>query len=236
MVFANVVESDIVQAYEKDYYQTIYHDYESDRNIHDKNNIQFLQDIEKHFSPGTMIEIGSAFGFFLDTAKKRKWETTGYEMSEYASMIARDKYHQNIKTTDFLKDVIPNKVDLIAMFDTIEHLLKPSHYIEKFSQTLKPGGGLIITTGDISSFVARLSGIKWRMIYPPLHIYYYSPKTITRLLEKYGFEILSITRESKYQNLNSILQHLFGIPKKVIPAIPISVNIGDIMQVIARKR
>ena len=236
LIYANVVESDIIQAYEKDYYKTIYQDYESDKNIHDKNNTRLLENNEKYFSSGRMIEIGSAFGFFLEAAKNRNWKATGYEISAYASMIARDTYHQDIKTADFLKDVIPEKVDLIAMLDTIEHLLAPSRYIEKISQSLKPGGGLVITTGNISSFVAQVFGVRWRMIYPPFHVYYYSPQTITLLLEKYGLEVLTISQESKYQNLNSILKYLFGVNKKDVLAIPIKADIGDIMQVIARKR
>jgi len=182
-----------------------------------------------------MIEIGSAFGFFLDLARRRGWKAYGYETSEYASMIARTKYHQDVKTVDFLTDDTKTKANVICMFDTIEHLLKPSLYIEKISDTLKDGGGLVITTGDISSWVARVSGKKWRMIVPPLHIYYYSRTTITTLLEQYGFKILSISNESKYQNLNSILKYQFGINKKAVPQLPVKINIGDIMQVVAKK-
>ncbi len=235
LIFSNVTESDIVHAYEIDYYKKIYPDYESDSNIHARNNIKLLHHIERYFSPGTLIEIGSAFGFFLDAAAKNKWKVFGFEKSEYASMIARTKYHQDVRTADFLDADIQCKVDLICMFDTIEHLLKPSLYIEKISKTLTKGGGLIITTGDISSMLARICGKNWRMVLPPLHVYYYSRKTITRLLERFGFEILSITTESKDQNLNSILKHLFRIDKNAIPAIPIKVNVGDIMLIIARK-
>jgi SAM-dependent methyltransferase len=236
LIYANVVESDIENAYEMDYYKSVYPDCESDRNIHEINNVMMLQKIEDYFSPGTMIEIGSAFGFFLEIAGRRKWKAAGYEMSKYASMIARTQYHQDVKNADFLADDIRDKVDVICMFDTIEHLLRPSLYIEKISHTLKNGGGLVVTTGDISSWVARIFGKRWRMFVPPLHVYYYSRKTITRLLERFGFEILSISNESKYQNLNSILKYQFGINKKAIPRIPIKVNIGDIMQTITAKK
>jgi SAM-dependent methyltransferase len=234
LIYTNVSESDILHAYEIDYYKSVYPDYENDRNIHELNNMKLLQKIERYFAPGTLIEIGSAFGFFLAAAGRRNWNAYGYETSEYASTVARTKYHQDVRTVDFLVDPLPAKVDLICMFDTIEHLLRPSLYVEKISSSLKPGGGLVITTGDISSWAARLSGKRWRMIVPPLHVYYYSRKTITRLLEKYGFKILSISNEWKYQNLNSIFTYQFGIDKKAIPQIPIRVNLGDIMQVIAR--
>lgn len=235
LVFADVKESDIVNVYEEDYYKSVYPDYESDKNIHELNNIKLLEKIETYFTPGTMIEIGSAFGFFLEVAGKRKWKAVGYEMSEYASGLARTKYLQDVRTVDFLADSIQSPVDVICMLDTIEHLLRPSLYIEKISHTLKNNGGLIVSTGDISSWFSRLSGKRWRMFVPPLHIYYYSRTTITYLLEKYGFKILAIHSDSKYQNFNSILKYQFGFNKRSMPQIPIKVNAGDIMQVIARK-
>ncbi len=236
LVFANVTQSDILHAYEQDYYKKFYPDYESDSNIHERNSIAMLRSIEKYFAPGCLIEIGSAFGFFLGIAAKRNWRGTGYEMSGYASAMARDKYHQDVRTTDFLLADIREQVDVVVMFDTIEHLLNPSLYVEKIYKTLKDGGGLIITTGDLSSGFARVFGKKWWMFVPPLHVYYYSRETITRLLERYGFEVLSITADSKYQNLNSIFQYAFGIKKELLPSFPVKVNMGDIMQVIARKR
>lgn len=234
LVYANVTENDTENIYEMDYYKQVYPDYESDKNIHDLNNKRLLQKIEEYFSPGTIVEIGSAFGFFLDAAGRRGWKSLGYETSEYASRIARERYHQNIRK-DFLSDTTNTNVDVVCMFDTIEHLLKPSQYIEKIFHIIPQGGGLIITTGDLSSWMSRVLGKRWRMIVPPLHVYYYSPKTITRLLEAHGFDIVSISHEAKYQNLNSMFQYLLGLNKNTMPKIPIPVNFWDIMLVIARK-
>lgn len=235
LIFADVSESDILNTYEMDYYKNVYPDYQSDKNIHERNNGALLKEIEKYFVPGRMIEVGSAFGFFLDSATKRKWKSVGYEMSQYASEIARTQYHQDVRNADFLTHDSEDKVDLVCMFDTIEHLLRPSLYIEKISKILKKEGGVVITTGDISSFFSKICGQRWRMIAPPIHVYYYSRKTITLLLKKYGFEILSISTESKYQNLNSVLKYVVDIDKKLIPAIPIKINLGDLMLVIAKK-
>jgi hypothetical protein len=73
------------------------------------------------------------------------------------------------------------------------------------------------------------------MVAPPLHVYYYSQLTISQLLKQHGFEILSISHEAKYQNLNSMFQYLLGLNKNTIPQIPVKVNFGDIMLVIAKK-
>ncbi len=235
LVYAQVRPDEISDLYEMDYYKTVYPDYESDRNIHERNNIRVLEKIEAHFRPGRMIEVGSAFGFFLDAATKRGWKASGYEMSVYASGIARQKYHCDVRGEDFLTAEIQDSVDVVCMFDTIEHLLAPSSFVERACSMLKKDGGLVVTTGDLSSLMARVTGKNWRMIEPPLHVYYYSRETLTRLLRQHGFEVLSVSHESKYQNLNSIFTHVFGVSKEAVPQIPIPVNLGDIMLVIAKK-
>jgi 2-polyprenyl-3-methyl-5-hydroxy-6-metoxy-1,4-benzoquinol methylase len=235
LVYSNVSESDTNNIYEKDYYTKVYPDYESDRNIHDRNNLLLIRDIERFFSPGSMIEIGSAFGFFADAASKRGWKFTGFETSEYASTIAKTRNHQNVLSEDFITSNFQGDLDVVCMFDTIEHLLKPSLYIEKIAGALKKGGGLVITTGDLSSLLAKIQGKSWRMVVPPLHVFYYTQKTLSRLLTQYGFKVLDISHPAKYQNLNSMFKYQFGINKALLPKIPIKINFGDIMLVIAQK-
>lgn len=235
LIYTDIKPSNINNAYEIDYYKKVYPDYESDINTHYLNNTLILQKIEQNFNIGSLVEIGSAFGFFLKCARERNWKTLGFETSKYASMIARQKYNNNVLNSDFLSYHFENNVDIVVMLDTIEHLLNPSLFIKKCAEIIKPHGGIILTTGDINSFFARMFFKKWRMIQPPLHIYYYSPKTITSLLEKHGFSIISITHPGKYQNINSIIQYLFGIKKNKFAKIPIKVNVGDIMMVVAKK-
>lgn len=236
LVYANVNKSDIENAYEEGYYKNVYPDYESDRNIHLMNNDILLDQIGKYFSLGTLLEIGSAFGFFVGSAASRGWKALGYENSRYASQVAQERYKQNVRNEDFLDAEIDKPVDIVCLFDTIEHLLRPSIYIEKISNILSKGGGLILTTGDIGCLFSRILRRRWRMLAPPLHIYYYSPETISCLLEKYGFEIVSINHPHKYQNFNSILQYLFRINKNKLPHIPIRINLGDIMLIIAKRK
>lgn len=235
LVFADVSQADIVEAYEKDYYKNVYPDYEDDKGIHYKNSHEVLKDIEAHFKPGILLEIGSAFGFFLQAASERGWKAFGYETSSYAAAIARETYRCDVNNIDFLTDGQELNPDVVCMFDTIEHLLHPSLYIEKAARILKKGGGLVISTGDIASLLGRISGKRWRMITPPLHVYFYSRQTLSKLLETYGFKVVSIKSVYKYQNLNSIFRFLFNVDKSAIPKLPLKIGLGDVIQVIATK-
>ena len=54
---------------------------------------------------------------------------------------------------------------------------------------------------------------EWILIHPPSHIHYFSKKTITLLLEKNGFEVLSIKSCGYYRNLNFMLNKIGIISK-----------------------
>ena len=236
LIFSDVKPEDIYSGYEKNYYLNEYPDYESDKVIHLKNNNILLDEIEKYYPKGKLIEIGSAFGFFLSAAISRNWQVEGFEISEYASKLAVDKYKLPVRNEDFLSAELNGKYDLVVMLDTIEHLLNPDLFIEKISKITQPGSGLVITTGDINSLYSKIFGKKWRLIAPPMHIYYYNPCSVTYLLNKFGLDVLSISHPSKYFNLGSAIQYLFKINKSKERIVPIKINLGDVMLVIARKK
>jgi 2-polyprenyl-3-methyl-5-hydroxy-6-metoxy-1,4-benzoquinol methylase len=138
LIFADV---DNIPIYNEDYYKTVYPDYERDIVIHRKNNEMLLNCIERWFSVGRLLEVGSAFGFFVQCAKRRGWDAMGLEISQYSSNIATQKYKCRVENEDFLEKQFHYGFDLVCMIDTIEHLSKPSLYIEKVARTVKYGGG-----------------------------------------------------------------------------------------------
>ncbi len=233
LVYARVRRDDVEGAYGEGYYMSVYPDYESDRNVHLRTAGRLLGEVEGHFEPGRMVEIGSAFGFFLEAAVARGWDAVGYETSGHAATIARERYGQDVRRADFLDADIEGGVDVVCMLDTIEHLLRPSLFLERAAELLREGGGLVLTTGDISSPIARLCGRRWRMVAPPLHVYYYSVDTLTRLLAKCGFRVVSVTHPPRYQNLGSIIRYMLRGTRLAVPRIPVRVNLGDVMMVVA---
>jgi SAM-dependent methyltransferase len=235
LVSADLTPEDIAGAYDADYYKTAYPDYELDAKIHARNAEIVLDRIERLIEPGRLIEVGSAFGFFLQVASRRGWRITGYEMSDHAASIARERYGLDVRAEDFGVASIEGEADLVVMLDTIEHLLEPGAMIDKCSRTLRAGGLLYLTTGDLDSLFAKICGHRWRMIAPPLHVYYFTPDILRRLLGKYGLEVVQIVHPPKYHDIASIVRY-FSRGRISLPwSLPIPVNVGDTMAVLARK-
>ncbi len=135
----------------------------------------------------------------------------------------------------------------MVMWDTIEHLARPDLFLAAAARDLRPGGHIAITTGDISSLVARFRGRRWRMIHPPTHLHYFSADTLRLMLDRAGFDVVHLSHPGVTRNLQSALYIILAL-KVGAPALfdvvrrlrvfdfPVTVNLFDIMFVIARRR
>lgn len=201
-------------------------------------NFNKLKTLKKQNS--NLLELGCAYGFFLDIAKNY-FKCSGIEISEHAANIAISK-NLNVKQGDFLKlqDFVNEQYDIIAMFDLIEHLSDPRNTIKKIHEKLAPEGVIIITTGDVGSVLSKIMKKNWRLLTPPQHLFYFSKKTIRMLLEQNGFKILSIDYPFKFVPLSLITYQLTRITKinfkfLNIPKFGLYINLFDSMRIIAVK-
>ncbi len=194
-----------------------------------------------------LFEIGCAYGFFLDEVKRSVAAASGIDIA--AEAVAQGVARLGVDATcgDYLTTPLPQPPDIIAMWDTIEHLARPDEFIAKAAADLAPGGHIAITTGDIGSAFARFRGKRWRMIHPPTHLHYFSAATLTKLLEAKGFELVHVSHPGVTRNVQSALYiilalklgqpWLFRLARAMrVFDFRLTMNLFDIMFVIARKR
>ncbi len=226
-----------------------YLDYLGDEALLKRNFRRRLKHIRKRCPGGRLLEIGSAYGFFLDLARAH-FQTVGFEINWEAARHAREVLGLDVRTDDFLladEHTIGGKVDVTVMWDVIEHLERPDRFLARIAELSTPGAILCLTTGDIGSVLARWRGRKWRMIHPPSHLHYFDRNTITRLLGNHGFEVIDIRAIGVARSLRQILYSLlvlglrlpvaYRVLESVIPAAwGVTLNTFDIMQVTASRR
>lgn len=186
-----------------------YYDYQSDKDVLQRNFRTQITRLLRLVPSGRLLEIGSAYGFFLDVARHH-WDVVGMDVSEEGVRHGREVLGLPIFRGDFLDAPDqPESFDLICLWDTIEHLPRPVQTIEKAARWLKPGGALVMTTGDIGSFVARVRGARWRQIHPPTHLFYFSRKTLRRAVEQAGLRVRTVTSIGYWRSLRSMLYGIF---------------------------
>jgi 2-polyprenyl-3-methyl-5-hydroxy-6-metoxy-1,4-benzoquinol methylase len=86
-------------------------------------------------------------------------------------------------------------LDVLTMFDVIEHVPDPLGDLRKAFDLLAPGGLVVLSTPNIDGLFPRLSlPLAKKLDYwphpePPYHLYQFSARTLAAMLEKAGFEI-----------------------------------------------
>ena len=160
---------------------------------------------------GKILDVGCGLGFFVKTIQTKKpgWEATGYEMSLSAVKFA--KAHNGLKLVyagQVEKSRIPkNSIDIITLWDVIEHIPKPQPLLKYLHSLLKPGGIFFIQTPNFpiqllkAQLKVKLKGMRPNGHYLEAkdHINDYSIKTISMLGEQCGF------REPEFHILKPIL-------------------------------
>lgn len=226
-----------------------YRDYASERDLFVRQFELRLKTLLRYLPTGRrhrLFEIGAAYGFFLDLARRHFDQVSGIDLSREAAAYARDTVGVAVAAGDFLEYPLEGQLDAVCMWDTIEHLAYPASYIEKVAAHLAPGGVVAITTGDIGSPLARWRKGKWRQIHPPSHLHYFSKRTLRLLLEKYGLEVCYTGYAGCYRSVDTIAYIVLAL-KRGMPGLYTKLkatgllnwsfysNVYDIVYVIARK-
>lgn len=203
--------------------------------------------LKKYISGGRLIEIGCAYGHFLNLARS-DFETKGYEISPSAVRHCVDRLGLDVVQENFDAALVsPSSVDAVVMWDCIEHLNAADRFIKKASEVLKPNGLLALTTGNIESLVAQIRGQHWRMIHPPTHLHYFSKRSLKVLLERNGFEIVEMRTDIFWRSFRQVAYRLFVKGNRPLPwvyqaltRLPwdpcIPLNLFDILFIVACKR
>ena len=161
----------------------------------------------------TLLDSGANTGVFLNRVRPQVGAVSGLEPSGEAAANARSEFGLDVQTALIGEaDLAPDSVDIITMWDVIEHLYAPRDDLSKLLRTLKPGGKIFISTHDIESRLARISGARYPLLMYQ-HFFHFSPKTLGDLMRQVGFEIDGV--EYFYKSWS--VAYLVNLPEKTAP-------------------
>lgn len=155
-----------------------------------------------------MLEVGCGTGCFLRQAHAAGWNARGVEVSPYAVERARER---GLSVTCAAAEDIElgrSTYDGIALWDVIEHVRDPAGLVRALGCALRPGGVLALSTGDITSLCARLSGRRWHLFNLPEHLYFFSPQALRRILGAAGLRLCRVVREVNWVPMAYLLERL----------------------------
>lgn len=90
-------------------------------------------------------------------------------------------------------DTLDNEsASLISMNDMIEHLFDPESFLTQCSKKLTKGGAISIACPNGEGFDYQIMKEMTVNLTPPEHLNYFNPHSLTLLLEKTGFKVISV--------------------------------------------
>ncbi len=184
-----------------------YVDYGRDKPLIVKNMSHVLDELVRVVSAGKLLDVGCAYGYFMELAKARGFDPYGIEPSAHAGsqaqkLLGKKKVQMGrLDETSFSS----GSMDVVSLLDVFEHLGDPRAALKQINALLKPGGYTMIATGDSRSLLPRILKRRWTFYIPPQHLFFFHRDLMAALLREAGFEPVKVFSVGKWLSVEYVL-------------------------------
>ncbi|MDH4198754.1 MAG: class I SAM-dependent methyltransferase [Spirochaetia bacterium] len=190
--------------YEDNYFEGEYRKQYGKSYFDDKKNIQskmrqrlqYLSQYVPDFRNKTLLEIGSAAGYFLEIAEKEGMMARGWEISKYMTEYANSCGNRTIQGDFFsLLKKSSEQYDVVGAFYVIEHFVSQKQVWQAFSKLIKDNGFLILSIPYAFGPGLYFHMNEWIKNHPADHFIDYTRSGIKKICSMFGFKLMSIYPE-----------------------------------------
>ena len=136
-------------------------------------------------TPADFVDVGAAFGAFVEAAGDFGFRARGLDVSQYAVDDARAR-GLDLSVGELEPGVLaPNSVDVLTMIEVFEHITRPRLAMQALREAIRPGGLVVIQTANFLGRQAQTAGADYHY-YLPGHFHYYSSANLRQLFREFG--------------------------------------------------
>jgi len=194
-------ETEINKYYPKDFYSYF-------RDIDHTNRYmeeaKYLNDIALKKQNPKLLDIGCANGDFPRFMQKKGWIVEGVEPSITSDPIDDFTIYRKNLTELELKT---GYYDAVTAWAVLEHTHNPKDYFKRIGKILAKNGRFVFLVTNFESLASKYLFAEDI----PRHLFFFTPKTITRYLETSGMKLLKIDYSDKIYMMRSMHSLLFYI-------------------------
>ncbi len=162
--------------------------------------------------PLRVLDVGCGRGVLLDGFRQLGHQVLGLEREGSGFEQLPD-----IETSS-LPELIQKgeKYDIIVLWHVLEHLPQPLKTLQECYQLLADHGSLFIEVPNYGSLQSRLFADRWFHLDVPRHLYHFTVRSLTAVVEAARLKLRGTSTFSLDQNLYGFLQSL----SNTLPGIP----------------
>jgi SAM-dependent methyltransferase len=165
-------------------------------------------------SRGKLLEVGSSFGYVLDSFRSDGWNVLGIEPDRWGSKYAVEKLRiETINSTLEHAHLADESVDVVVLLHVIEHVPDPVGTLREIFRILKPGGHLILETPRYDSAMFMLLGRRERSLSCDGHIFFFTSATLRNAYKAAGFRLDRLDYTGRSLTLDRVVFNLGVISK-----------------------
>lgn len=159
----------------------------------------------------SVLDVGCGDGSFL--AALGEPDSCGMDLSLPALRAVRARGLRAVRGMLTGCPLRPGSFTLVTAFHFLEHVRPAADILAAMRELLAPGGELVLQVPNARSWQAKLLGRHWAGFDVPRHLIDYSDRTLVRVLEDCGFEVLAQNQHSLRDNpttfANSLVPGLY---------------------------
>lgn len=169
---------------------------------------------------GRVLDIGCGRGVMLRAMLDNGFEAHGVEISAAAAAGADPR--AKIRIAHSLQDANygSHQFDAVVLWHVLEHVRQPAETLAEVARILVPGGRLIVAVPNFASWQSTWAKSDWFHLDLPRHLYHFSDRTLSRLVERAGFEVRDVRHFALLQNpfgwLQSVLNRCSNTPRNAL--------------------
>jgi 2-polyprenyl-3-methyl-5-hydroxy-6-metoxy-1,4-benzoquinol methylase len=218
-----------------------------------------LNNMRKWKKTGSLLDIGTGIGQFLDIARDDFSEIFGTEISSSAIVIAKERYSLDIYPGAVEEiDFSGKKFDNITLFHVLEHVSDPKRLVRRCHSLLNEDGMLYIAVpNDIQSLKGRTKRVMRKLGYrrtpsvgrmglqkivldgtiDEIHLSHFTSRVLAEFLEREKFDIHEISLDPYFASsgIRKVIQGLYFSVNLAIFRL-FRTNLYDTIWIIALKR
>lgn len=194
---------------------------------------------------GRLLDVGAGYGFFSKEAITNNFQVIAIDLADTERQISRSVSGIDPIPISFEDlELDQSSLSVVLMSQVLEHALDVEVWVSKAWQLLESDGILAIALPNFGSLQRLLLQEKEPYICPPDHLNFFTPGSLTGLMERQGFVVEAVQHVSRVPR-GTIKRRMPGIlsplahPLWIIAANALKIvdfmRLGSIINVYGRK-